>query len=367
MLKAKYGEAIRAEVIDNLIQRSYEEACRDHEIVPVSQAKVNKLAADEGSPIAFSIETEVDPEFTLKGYDKVKIKPSPKKIKKSDVDEAVANLRERLAEFRDVDRKAKKGDFVTIDYERVEIDGEEKPEVTSPQHPVEIGASQIKDFDKGLIGLAAGDVADITVRFPSGYGDSELAGKTGKLSVKVRKVQERILPEINEEFFKKIGDFSDEDALREEIRKDIQNRENERARNDACNKAIETLIDKNPFDVPPARIQQYIDHVLEQLQRQAGENNPVPSRNEIEDRYREMAVKTIKRYRIIDYIANEQKIKATQEEVDAEIRKIADQYGQPFETVKQALRRNGTTNRIRNDIRERKTLNTLIKDADQEA
>ncbi len=367
IVRTRYGDAIRAEVVESLIQKSYEKACKDEGITPVSEAKVKELSADEGKPLTFSIETEVDPEIEIKGYDKVKVKPKPKKIAKSEVNAAIDDLRERMAEFVDVDRPVEKGDYIRFEYVDVKVDGETKADLTSPNYPIEIGSSKIKEFDKGLIGHPAGETVTMNIKFPPDYGDEELAGKKAEMTVKITKVQEKRLPELNEEFLKKIGDFENEEKLREFIEKDLQERENQKARNDAYNKAIDQLLEKNKFDVPPSRIERYLDAMHQEMTQYARGQQEVPAREEMDERYRESAEKTIRRYRAIGFIANKENIRPTQEEVDAEIRKLAERYGQPFDEVKQALRRNGTTERIRSDLREQKTLNFLIGESEEES
>lgn len=360
LIKGKYGEAIRAEMIEDIIQKSYEAACKDHELVPISSAKLNDLKAQEGDPITFTIEIEVEPEVEIKNYRKLKVKVNPSKIKAADVDKVIEDLRGRLATFEDVDRPSKKGDFLTLEYQRVLVDGQERSDVSSPQYPIEIGSSKIKEFDKGLIGKKAGETAELSIRFPKDYGDKEIAGKHGTFTIKVLKVQQRNLPEIDEEFFKKVGDAKDEAELRERITKDLEAREMERAKNEAYDRAIDTLIKDNPFEVPPSRVDQYIDHMHEQVKQYTQPGQPEPTREQVEERYRDTATRTLKRYRIVEYVASKENIKATQEEVDAQIKRLAERYGQPFDTVKQTLRQNGTTNRIRQDIREQKTLDFLI-------
>jgi trigger factor len=140
----------------------------------------------------------------------------------------------------------------------------------------------------------------------------------------------------------------------------LEARELDKAKSEAYNKAIEQLIKDNPFDVPPSRVEGYIDYVLEETKKSAKEGETPPTREQIAERYREIGIKTIKRFMIINSIAIREKIRAMPEEVDEEIKRIAEQYSQPFDKVKDALRQNGTTNRIREDIRERKTLDYLI-------
>ncbi|MBD3317545.1 MAG: trigger factor [Chitinivibrionales bacterium] len=358
IIKARYGPAIRAEVVEELVQQSYERACQENNIEPVGLAKVHDLNAEEGTPLSFTVDTEVDPEIEIKGYDKLKIRPTPKKIKQDQVNEALGELQDRMSSLIDVDRPSQKGDFLTIEYVSVIVDGEPRTDLRNPQYPVELGRSNIKEVDKGLTGHTAGEVVDLSVKFPRNHSDEYLAGKSSDMKIRITKVQEKRMPELNEEFLREMGDFDSVDALKESIREDLEKKELERAKNEAYNKVIDTLIKNNPFEVPPARIERYIDYMAEEAAKYSRDEQP-PSREEIEQKYHESAVRTFKRRRIIDYIADKEKIKATQEEVDNQIRRMAEMYDRQFDELKQVFRRNGTTNRIRADIREQKTLDFL--------
>ena len=190
------------------------------------------------------------------------------------------------------------------------------------------------------------------MKFPKDYPDADVAGKEGNFQVKITAVQEKVLPELSEEFLKKL-DVTDENDLREKIKQNLEQDETSRAKNEAYNEAIEKLIEENPFDVPPARIQQFIDYMYQEALKYQRKDTPAPDRAEIEEKYRETAVKALKRQNL-DYVADKENIKVTQEEVDKEIMQLAQMYNQPFETLKQTFRQNGTTLKIRSDLRERK-------------
>jgi trigger factor len=361
LIKQRYGEAIRADAIEDLIQKSFKDACTEKNIMPISKGVVNNLKDEQGKPLSFSIEAEIDPAIELKGYNKRKIKVAPKKVKDSDVDESVKSLQERFAEFKDIDRPSKKGDYVKLEYLKVVIGGQERREVKSPTYPVELGAEhRIKDFDKGLIGHTAGETVDLTIKFPKDYSEKEVAGKGGEFTIKITAVQEKSLPEVAV-FLKQLGEFENEEALRVQIRKNLEAEALEQAKNEAYNEAIEDIIKDNPFEIPPARVEMFIDYLMERAKSKQRLGEALPSREEVVARYRDMAVRTIKRQRIIDCIAAKEKIQPAQEEVDAEIRKMAERYNQPFDTLKQTLRQNGTTLRIRDDLREQKTLDYLVE------
>ncbi len=359
IINSRFGPAIRAETVDELIQKSYQQACTENKLNPISRGEVSDLQAPEGEGVRLKIETEVDPEIEIKGYDKLKVKPSLKKIKSGDVDKAIEDLQQRLAEYNEVDRPIAKGDLATIEYRKVEIEGEEQSDFKSPNYPIEVGESKLKEFDKELTGKKAGETVEVTVKFPKSYGNETVAGKTGLFVIDIKKVQEKKLPELNDEFAKKLGEFESLDQLRSRVQEDLEKQELERAKNEAHEKAIDTLIKNNPFEVPEARINAYIDYVVEEAGNRQQGGEP-PSRDEIAQQYTEPGIRAIKRNRIIEYVAQKEKIKATQEEVDEQIRTMAQQYGTSFEEIKAALRKNGATNRIRNDIREKKTLDFLV-------
>jgi trigger factor len=360
LIKTRFGTSIYTESVETLVERSFEEACRQHSISPISKGKISNLKADQDAPISFTIEFEIDPPVEIKGYKNLGIEADPKKIKDADIEKTIEELRERNAELKDVHREAKKGDSVAIEYLKVIIDGAERKDFSNPQYPIELGNGEIKEFDKGIIGRCAGETVDVTIKFPKDFSTKNLAGKEGFFSIKINAVKEKVLPELAEDFLKKLGDFATVDALTEAVRKDLEQREKERAKNEAYSKAIEKLTDKNHFDVPDARIESYLDHMTEEAMRYQRPGDEPPTRDEIGRKYRDVAVRAIKRFKIIDYVATQEKIKATQAEVDRQIESLAAAYKQQFDQLKQTMRANGTTTRIRSDIREQKTLDFLI-------
>ena len=368
VIRQRFGDAAKADVVEDTVKNSYKAACEEHGIEPVTGATMTDMKElADGEPMRFTIETEVDPPVEIKGYDKLKIKVKPKKLKDSDVDENFDHFIERFAEFKDVERTSKKGDSVRVEYRSVTIDGEERPDLKNhnPGYPIEIGAEGgIKEFDKGLTGVSAGDEVEINVKFPKDYADPAAAGKTGVFAVTVLSVQEKKLPEINEEFLKKFGEFNTVDALKAEMRRSMEEEETVKAKREAHNEAVETLINDNQFDVPPSKIEAFTNMMIEDYAQNQGRKEPVEPREELAERFHTAAVMALKRIRIIEYVADKEKIKATQEEVDREIELMAQRYGHGFDDLKQIFRKNGTTNRIRLEIRERKTLDFLIGEND---
>jgi trigger factor len=360
LIKSRFGGAIRAEAIDDLVNNSYKEALTENKLTPVNEPKVSDLKAEkEGEPVSFTIEIEVDPEIEITGYKNLKTKITPKKVTDEDIDASLKALQDRMAELKEVDRPSKKGDSISFDYLDVKVDGETKEGFKPAPQMVEIGKGTLQDFDKGLEGLKKDQETVISVKFPDDYHDKAVVGKSADIIIKVKNIQEKIIPEINEEFCKKVGDFPDKKALREAIKMDHEAREESNAVAAAHDKAIDAIIQANDFEVPPSKVDFYIDKVMEDQAKYYPEGKG-PSRKETEEKFRDIGIKALKRYRIIEYIANKEKVKATQEEVDTRIKVYAEQYQQPFDEIKQQLRKSGGTVKIRQEVQERKTLDTLI-------
>ncbi|GBU20416.1 trigger factor [Fibrobacteres bacterium R8-0-B4] len=359
VVRQRYGKAARAEAVEEVMQNAFKSACEEHKINPVSESKLIdvKGGEGEGEALRFTIETEVDPPVEINGYDRLKARAKPAKVTDAMVDEAFNNYVDRYADFEDVSRPAKKGDYLQIRYKSVSIDGAERPDLKDhcPEYPIELGGEGVfKEFDKGLAGKSAGDSADIGVKFPKDYADTGVAGKNGEFSVEVLSVQEKHPPELNDEFFQKIG-VSTAAVLKDEIRKSMEGRTLLEAKDAAHNEAIDEIIRENQIKLAPATVDALARRLIDDYVKR-GET----VREEQLEQFYGVAALMLKRAKIIEYVAEKEKIKATQEDVDREIMLMAQQYGQDFDVLKQVLRKDGTTNRIRSDIRERKTLDFLI-------
>jgi len=277
------------------------------------------------------------------------------------VDAAFNDYIDRYAEFEDVARPAKMGDHIRIRYKSVEIDGVDRPDLSDhcPEYPIELGGEGVfMEFDRHLVGMSAGGETEIGVKFPKDYADTGVAGKAGEFSIEVLSVQEKRQPELNEEFFQKIGG-STADALKGEIRKSIETRVLREAKQAAHEEAMQTLIKDNAIELAPSPVFSLAKKLLADHCRRhkLPETETTEEQNET---FYGLAVTMLKQMKITDYVADRENIKATQEDVDREIMQMAQLYGQDFDTLKQMLRKDGTTNRIRMEIRERKTLDFLI-------
>jgi trigger factor len=362
VVKQRFGKSARAEAVEEVMQGAFKAACEEHRINPIGEAKLTDMLGEAGAALRFTIEAEVDPPAEITGYDKLKVRAKPAKVTDSMVDTAFDELIEQYAEFNDAGRPAKKGDYMRIRYKSVAIDGADRPDLKdhSPGYPIELGGEGVfKEFDKGLAGRSAGDEAEISVKFPKDYGDTGVAGKPGEFVIEVLAVLEKRLPELNEAFLKQFGDFATVDALKEAVRKDLEAEKLRLAKKSAYDEAIQALIKENNIELAPSNIDTFAKMLKDDHLKQSNMAETDLSEENLE-MFRNLSVLLLKRMKIVDYVADKERIKATQDEVDAEITLLAQGYGHDFNALKQQFRKDGTANRIRTEIRERKTLDFLI-------
>ena len=360
MIVQRFGKVMRGEAVEQLVSTCFRDACREKNLSPISQPKITKLEAKEGAPLSFDAEIEIEPEAKIDKYKDLGIKVAVAPVEEKEVDTVIAEIRDRLSVLKPVERAIKKGDYADLEYKKVIIDGEEKKDYQSPKYPVEIGESkQLPEFDKGFVGMKAGEEKQISFTFPDDYVYTEVAGKPAIFTVAVKGVKEKELPGLNDEFAKSASPRAQSmDELKKIIRDDLLEEHEHAGLNKAFNEAVDKLIQKNPFDVPATRVASYLDYSWEDFRKQYPQSKT--TREEFDAKNRELVLRDLKRYKILHAVADAEGLKPTQDEVDAEIHAYADSRGGDFAKFKAALKQSGRIMEIRESLREQKALDFLV-------
>ena len=308
----RFGESIRNEVIDAVINSELQKELSEADITPVAPGKMEDFKDDKENDITFKLIVEVDPEIKVEGYTDTGFIVPEVIISTTEVSDELNQMQNMYAEHNKVEREAKKGDSVEGMYLKVIIDGEESALPENPQFRAIIGDSTTPGFDEGLIGLTAGDEKEVLFTYPADHKDEYYRGKTASFTVRVDSVSEVVLPELDDAFAEKLGMKSFKE-LNEQLEETIANHKSQQAKNKVQEEAIDYLIEKNPFDVPEARIVQWVSHTLQQQVQGAEEIEPTEEQIEA---MRPNAEREIRKYRIIDSIVEQEKLKPTQDDVD---------------------------------------------------
>ena len=330
-IEKNYGEAIRTDAVRNLLPAVFEQALHQERLFPLGDPKFEKVEFPDGG-LTFDAHIEVRPDVELKGYDRLAVQATHREITDGDVDEMVAHLRERMAAYDTVDRKATPSDYVVLNYVPLTESGEPEEKNRVKDYPVSLASENLlAEFKTGLVGAGAGDEKTIAVVYPADFGDAELAGTKRSFHVAVTEVKEKLLPEVDDNFAKRIDpQVASVLELRLRIREQLKAEEDTRYRREVDEKIIDAVIQANAFEVPEVMVENYLSSVVEEDRRQRDRNADHEARDrEIREGYREVALQTIRRYFILDAIRRQENLSVTRAEVDERIRAIAERMGKP--------------------------------------
>ena len=359
IIEKRFGKGVRDEAIEDVVSDSFKEVCAKENLRPINRPVITSLKADEGAPLSYQADVEIDPPLELSVYKDLGVTIEKKTVADKDVDTVVEELRDRLATLTTVQRPLRAGDFALLEYRKVVIGGVEKKDAENPKYPVEIRKGAPDDFQQQLIGCAAGEEKTVTFTFKSDYSVKDLAGKDASFTIFVKEVKEKNLPTADDAFAKEVNpEAATMVDLREQLKKELEQENARAALGKAHTEAIAAIVAKNPIHIPASRLQSFLSLSYDNFKNQY--NNTTISFEEFCEKNREPAITELKRYKILDWVAAKENIKASTEEVDAEIRRLAAMRGASFDETKAALRKNGAIINIRDDLRERKALNFLV-------
>ena len=349
LISQRFGAAIRQEAMEDVVDEAINGKLRELKLKPVEPGKIEDFADDKTSNVKLTFKFEIDAEIEVKDYADLGIRPEIEEVQETEVEDELHKLQHRLGEEVAVDRAAAEGDVVKGTYVSIVIGGEAQPLAENPEFRMALGTSPLKDLEQGLVGVKAGDEKAVEFTFPADYPNDEIKGKKAVYTVKVGEVLEIRLPEVDDEMAKKVGK-KDVKELRDEIRRQIGKYKRHVGLEAAHEKAMAKLVAANSFPVAEARVKRYIANNLKKEE---------PTEEEIK-RGREAAENAIRRYRILDWVANKENITPKQAEVDEYLQDMANGYGVPFEALKEHLRTSGRMAEIREEMRLGKTMDWLV-------
>jgi len=355
VVKKRFDASIRAEAIEDLVDKSIREALTEKKILPVAPGQVEKLDAPEAGPIKVKYLFEVDPEIELKDYKGLGVKLDKTEIKDADVDARIEEIRNQTAQIVRPERASQTGDLITARYQKILVEGVEMP-APVPVFQAELGKG-IPAVDAALTGASVGQELAIDFTFPADYQDASQAGKAARYEVVVEGVFERKLSDVTDEWASQLGPFKTLADLRDRVRKDLEQHAENTAKQKAHDEAMDIVLSRNTFAVPKARVEHFVNWQRDRMIRQGAQ---VPELPELMQVFGAEAEKQLRRQRAIEWIAEKEQIKATTEEVDARIKEMAEQAGISAEDAREELRKSGRLMEVRESIRMEKTADWLV-------
>ena len=365
-IEKNYAEAIHDDAVRNLLPIVYEEALISKGIAPIGEPKFVNLKAERGEGISVDVEVEVRPEITLRDYTGVEVRVEKRSIGDKDVDETLERIREQRGAYAVVERAAKDTDVLVIDYAPVLPTGEVDEKKMIRNHPVDLAsASLLPEFKDGLRGMETKSEKDIVVRYPDDFPEKPLAGMEKTYRVTVKEVKELRLPEVNDSFARELGEqFPDLPALRDRLKADLESEQDKHRRHETEEKIIDRVIAANPFDVPDVMIENYLSSVLEQDRRRRPDVPDESAREkEIREHFHGAAVRTIKKFLILEAVRRQENIEVGAAEIDAKIEEISKGGGERADEVRAYFTNPERRRSLENELLDRKAVDFLREKA----
>lgn len=369
IVRQRFGEDVKSEVVDSLVPRYFRQEVEKQGLLPVSQPRVTDLHIAEGEPLRFTASFEVLPPIEVCGYQELRPERKDTSVTEEEVAQAVNSLREQQATYKPIEeeRELRDGDFAQASLTGTPAGAGSKP-VSMDDVLVELGGSNtVREFTENLRGGRPGEERRFDVTYPETFSDQRLAGKTFSYTLQVRAIKEKVVPELNDDFAKELGEFQSLDELKAKIREQLQHEKEHAAEHEAKEKIVEELVRRHEFPVPESLIDRQIDTRLERglralaAQGMRSEDMKRMDFPRLRAGQREAAVREVKASLILEKIADQEKIEVSDQEVEHEIEALAQQSKQTAEAVRARLTRDGALDRIRNRIRNEKTLEFLYR------
>ena len=370
VVRQRFRNEIMHDVAHHLVEHAVEDALAERGVEPVETPQIRDLKLEEGQALTFKAEFDVLPPFDPGDFSSIEVRRTPVNIEESAVDQALEQLRDRAARFEPVeDGVVGEGHTVVLDIERQGFDKDGKAGDKSKHErvPVELGAqANPPGFDAELLGLAAGASKSFRLRFPDDYAVPELASTDVDYRVAVHDIRKRVVPTLDDEFAKDMGEFENLDALRARVRQDLENEAREAAERQVRTDVLKKLAERVPFTVPESLVEREIDRRIEEFARRLMDQRIDPRKANIDwqafrEAQREPATEAVGSALVLDEIARREDIGVSEADIEAELEKYSARSGLTVAAVRAELEQDGSLGRLAAGLRREKALVHAVK------
>ena len=372
IIEANYGKGVFYEdAIDIVFPEEYPAAIDALELSPIDRPSIDVEEISKDNGLVLVVQVEVKPVFALGQYKGIEVAKVAYTVSDEDVEKELKNLQERASRLVDTDKEIENGDTANIDFEGFK-DGVAFDGGKAEGHDLVIGSGAfIPGFEEQLVGKKAGEEVDVEVTFPEDYHAEDLAGAPVVFKVKVNAVKVKELPELDDEFAKDTTEFESLEELRADLKAKAEKEAAEKAKAEERNAVVEKAVANTEVEIPATMIESQIDSSImelnyslqyqgfsiEQLLEMTGK-----TMQELRDEKREDAEKAVKASLVIDAIATAENVTVSDEEVGAEVSKMAEAYNMTVEQITEALKQTDLDD-IKGQLRITKAIDLLVENA----
>ena len=366
-----YGAQIFYEdAFNDVATEAYGEALEQNNIDAVSKPSVDIVQMEKGKDVIFTAVVQVKPEVKLGKYKGIEIKKIEYPVEEKDIDNEIKQMQEKNSRLVTVeDRALENGDTATIDFEGF-VDGVAFEGGKAEGHELEIGSgSFIPGFEDQLVGMKIDEEKEINVKFPEEYFSKDLAGKDAKFRVKLHEIKRKELPALDDEFAKDVSEFDTLKELKESIKEKLEKSNEQKAKYDTEEAAIKAVCEKAKVDIPSGMVEMEVEHMFQDItQRLSYQGLKMEqylkmigkTEEEVKKEYEPQAIEAIKSRLTLEAIRKEEKIEASEEEIQAKLEEMAKNYGKKVEEISN---NDNLKDYIKEGIESEKAIDFIVKNA----
>ncbi|CAG9611548.1 Trigger factor [Bacillus rhizoplanae] len=369
LFEQRFGvESLYQDALDIILPKAYGEAIDETGIFPVAHPEIDIEKFEKGENLIFTAKVTVKPEVKLGEYKGLTVEKVDTTVADEDVENELKSLQERQAELVvKEDGTVENGDTAVIDFEGF-VDGEAFEGGKGENYSLAIGSSTfIPGFEEQLVGLKAGEQKEVEVSFPEEYHAAELAGKPATFKVTVHEIKVKELPALDDEFAKDANEeVATLDELKAKLRENLEENKKQEADNKLRDEVVEKAAANAEIDIPEAMIETELDRMVREFEQRLsyqGMNLELyyqftgTDEAKLKEQMQEDAAKRVTTNLVLEAIIKAENIEVTEEEVNAEVEKMAEMYNMPVDAVKQAL---GNVEGVKEDLQVRKAVDFLV-------
>jgi trigger factor len=369
VLERMFGKNVHADITSRLIQSSFMDAIKQTELNVIGTPQVDPPELDPKGPYKYDASVEITPEIDDINYKGIKLERTNYQFSDDEVDTQLKMLQKNLAQHEKIpeDRAAREDDIVLINYEGFK-DGKSFEETGKTENfTLKIGAGAISEgFDKQLIDMNPGESKEITETFPEDYSNKTLAGNEITFQVNLSEIRQEVLPEINDAFAKKVGQYENLDELKQAIEDNLKQGYAKRTEQELNEQIFTELISETDFEAPDALVDMELEGIIEEAERSfAYQNTSMEqlglTKEGISEKYRDTALKQVKRHLILSKLIDQESLTLPDDELDAGFRDMSENFGHPLDAIKKYYDENkDKLDLFKHTLLEKKAINLII-------
>lgn len=370
VVKRKFANEIRKDVIEGLLPERFAGAVKELGLRVVGQPQVTELTIEDGQPMHLKAVFEYMPDVSIEGYEQVVVPKPSVEVTDDEFKHEMDQLRESRGTIEPVeeDRPLVDGDWAQISYSGTIADDPEAAPIAGEDSLVEVGGKETVDaFTQVLRGAKAGQELKAEVIYPADYPEPKLQGKTVAYDLTVKAIKKRVLPDVNDDFAKEMGNYESLEQLENAVREHLANRKRRSVEGETKDRLFAALVEKFQFPVPESMVQDQVEARLERgLRALAAQGMSTEQMRKLDfgrlrTAQRDSAVAEVKAQILLDRIAEKEGITVSDDELDREIQLAALQSREPYDALRQRLTEDGGLARIREQLKREKTASLLYE------